>query len=76
MGTGCGDRGEAVFERLKQLQLSGRTRMWVTRTGCMGFCPKAGASLAYVSAGRYEMFSEATPDEAAAWCLNAPSTRS
>jgi hypothetical protein len=48
LGDGCGDRGEAVYATLKRDVTAARAaaRIWVTRTYCLGICPKAGATVA------------------------------
>src|SRR6185503_9424228 len=48
LGTGCGDRGEALYDALKG-EVSRRgliARTWVTKTHCLGICPKRGATVA------------------------------
>jgi (2Fe-2S) ferredoxin len=42
LGEGCGDRGDAVFAALKKRPASG---VWVTRTHCLGLCPKRGCTV-------------------------------
>ncbi len=44
----CGEVGEAIFARLKARQTGeGLARSyWVTRTGCLGYCHAAGATVA------------------------------
>lgn len=46
--SGCGAAGPAVFDALKAAVLrSGRARaLWVTRTGCLGHCPRQGCAVA------------------------------
>jgi predicted metal-binding protein len=47
LGTGCGERGEAVFAALKaRVQKQRAFDVWITRTGCMGVCPKSGCTVA------------------------------
>jgi len=48
LGEGCGDRGEAVFAELKK-----RTSHWVTRTQCLGLCPKRGCTVAIAPSMQY-----------------------
>jgi predicted metal-binding protein len=51
LGTGCSVRGEEVFQGLKVLVNQRRAvTTWVTRTGCMGVCPKEGATVASTDA--------------------------
>jgi predicted metal-binding protein len=48
LGPGCGDRGEALYAACKQ-EVSRRrlvTEVWVTKTHCLGICPKHGATVA------------------------------
>lgn len=48
LGPGCGDRGEALFDAMKQ-EVFARglvTSVWVTKTHCLGICPKEGATCA------------------------------
>ncbi len=48
LGTGCGDYGEALYETLKaEVARRGLVRsVWVTKTLCLGICPKRGATAA------------------------------
>jgi predicted metal-binding protein len=47
LGTGCGERGEAVFLRLKaRVQEKRAFDVWITRTACMGVCPQVGCTIA------------------------------
>jgi hypothetical protein len=48
LGTGCADRGDRVYQRLKdEVARRGAYRdVWVTQTGCLGLCPKQGATVA------------------------------
>jgi hypothetical protein len=48
LGGGCADRGERVYKRLKdEVARRGDYRAtWITQTGCLGQCPKRGASVA------------------------------
>ncbi len=48
LGPGCGDRGEALYEALK-VEVAARRKfneVWVTKTHCLGICPKHGATVA------------------------------
>jgi (2Fe-2S) ferredoxin len=48
LGPGCGDRGEAVFDAVKR-EVFARglvNPVWVTKTHCLGICPKQGATCA------------------------------
>lgn len=48
LGHGCADQGEAVYASLKRAVASRRAaaRVWITRTHCLGVCPKEGAAVA------------------------------
>jgi (2Fe-2S) ferredoxin len=48
LGPGCGDRGDAVYEALKEgVARSGAVPdVWITKTQCLGICPKQGATIA------------------------------
>ncbi len=48
LGPGCGEGGERVFKVLKEesLRRGMVQRVWVTKTACMGICPKHGATVA------------------------------
>ena len=43
LGPGCGPRGEAVYAALRPHASYAR---WVTRTQCLGICPRDGAAVA------------------------------
>lgn len=48
LGPGCGERGDALYASLKE-EVARRDRVadvWVTKTHCLGICPKAGATVA------------------------------
>jgi (2Fe-2S) ferredoxin len=48
LGPGCGDHGDAVYAGLKdEVARHGAFRaVWVTRTHCLGVCPKRGCTVA------------------------------
>jgi hypothetical protein len=48
LGPGCGDRGDALYDALKaEVAARGEhTTTWVTKTHCLGICPKSGATVA------------------------------
>lgn len=48
LGTGCAERGEALYDALKKEVALRRahTEIWVTKTHCLGICPKHGATVA------------------------------
>lgn len=54
LGSGCGERGERVFRALKDAtRASGLvSAVWVTRTHCLGLCPKTGCAVAAFAGGR------------------------
>lgn len=45
LGPGCGDHGEVVYSALKDA-VSDVTRVWITKTHCLGICPKQGCTVA------------------------------
>ncbi|MBX3207919.1 MAG: (2Fe-2S) ferredoxin domain-containing protein [Labilithrix sp.] len=48
LGPGCGDRGDALYDALKrEVALRGEiATTWITKTFCLGICPKEGATVA------------------------------
>ena len=48
LGPGCGERGDALYDALKaEVAARGEhTATWVTKTHCLGLCPKRGATVA------------------------------
>ena len=48
LGRGCAERGDAVYDALKsEVARTGRVvDTWVTKTHCLGVCPKHGATVA------------------------------
>jgi (2Fe-2S) ferredoxin len=48
LGPGCGDMGEAVYEVMKGevAKRSAYRAVWITRTHCLGQCPKSGCTVA------------------------------
>lgn len=48
LGGGCRERGEALYDALKNEVANARafSSVWVTKTHCLGICPKAGATVA------------------------------
>jgi (2Fe-2S) ferredoxin len=48
LGTGCADAGDGVYDALKaEVAHRGLVRAaWVTKTHCLGICPKEGATVA------------------------------
>lgn len=47
LGSGCGDRGEALYQALKvEVLKRGLIReTWIAKTHCLGICPKEGATI-------------------------------
>jgi hypothetical protein len=48
LGPGCADRGEALYAALKSevARRGNVAEVWVTKTHCLGICPKHGATVA------------------------------
>jgi (2Fe-2S) ferredoxin len=48
LGPGCGERGDALYDALKARVAARRSfaEIWVTKTHCLGICPKRGATVA------------------------------
>lgn len=48
LGPGCGERGDALYDALKAEVATRRqvVETWVTKTHCLGICPKRGATVA------------------------------
>jgi (2Fe-2S) ferredoxin len=64
LGAGCADRGDAVFQTLKN-EVARRALfadVWVTKTHCLGICPRVGATVALYPKG--SIVTEVSPDEA------------
>lgn len=61
LGSGCAERGEAVYEALRgELSARGeRAVVWIARTYCLGLCPKVGAAVA-INPGK-TLLTEVTP---------------
>ncbi len=68
LGAGCAEGGERVYLALKSEVARRRDfqRVWVTKTHCLGLCPKVGCTVAvYGRGGAQAIFSEVTPEDAA-----------
>ena len=65
LGEGCGARGDALYDALKREVASrgAHASVWITKTYCLGICPKHGATVASYPSGR--IAAEAEPDDAA-----------
>jgi hypothetical protein len=66
LGPGCSRHGEALYAALKNLVAHrGLVRsVWVTKTHCLGICPKHGATAVSYPAGR--MWGATLAEDAAA----------
>ncbi len=77
LGPGCGDRGTALFEALKQ-EVFARglvVPVWVTKTHCLGICPKEGATCArYPAPAGGPIVSDVLPSDARALVDEAVAT--
>jgi len=65
LGPGCGVHGDAVYDALKrEVAARGKvTTVWVTKTLCLGICPREGATVArYPDASPIR--TECTPSDA------------
>ncbi len=63
LGTGCADRGDRVYEALKR-EVATRGAVastWITKTHCLGVCPKTGTTVALYPSGR--IVTEVEPHE-------------
>jgi len=66
LGPGCADHGEEIFDTLKD-EVDRRSLfadIWVTKTHCLGICPREGATLAVYPSGR--IVTEVSRDDARA----------
>ena len=63
LGAGCGARGESVYHALKtEVARRGvHTQVWVTRTYCLGHCPRRGATVGCHPGAHF--FIEVEPDD-------------
>jgi (2Fe-2S) ferredoxin len=54
LGPGCGSAGDAVYDEMKRAvaRRGSYQETWVTRTLCLGVCPKRGCTVAIHPAGR------------------------
>ena len=66
LGAGCGDEGDALYDALKKevARHGEHARVWITKTACMGVCPKHGATCARYPHSR--IFTDARASDAAA----------
>jgi (2Fe-2S) ferredoxin len=70
LGTGCSDHGEQVFDTLKNevARRSLVSTVWVTKTHCLGVCPREGTTIALYPSGR--IVTEVNRDDARAVFTN------
>ncbi|HVH43582.1 MAG TPA: hypothetical protein VM925_14605 [Labilithrix sp.] len=75
LGPGCGDRGEELYDALKRA-VGARgdvASTWVTKTLCLGICPKHGATVARYPAGTSSsIVTEASPADVPVLLAEAP----
>lgn len=71
LGPGCAERGEALYTALKD-EVAKRglvASVWITKTHCLGICPKHGATVARhgpdASSGAGAIATEVEPSDAA-----------
>ena len=66
LGAGCGAHGAAVYDRLKTevARRALHASVWVTRTHCLGVCPRSGCTVAAYPRG--ELWRDVTQDDAVA----------
>lgn len=65
LGPGCGANGEEVYGALKSAVAripGGTVAIWVTKTHCLGICPKRGCTVARYPSAR-PIVMEVTPDD-------------
>jgi predicted metal-binding protein len=68
LGPGCANAGDALFEALKSEVALRRqfAEVWVTKTACLGICPREGATLAaYAPTNGGHIYTEAQVSDAA-----------
>jgi (2Fe-2S) ferredoxin len=66
LGRGCGLVGEHVYDAFKLVvtRLGAHRDVWVTKTACLGICPKRGATVAVYGSGHGEIFAEVEASDA------------
>jgi predicted metal-binding protein len=70
LGEGCGSRGDALYAAFKAEvdRRRGHASLWITRTHCLGVCPRTGATVAVHASdarpGEPRVFSEVEPEDA------------
>ncbi len=62
LGAGCAERGDALYDALKAevARLRLVQTVWVTKTHCLGLCPKHGATAAVYPPAQMWTGAEAT----------------
>jgi predicted metal-binding protein len=74
LGPGCGERGEAVYDALKR-EVSARgavSETWITKTHCLGICPRVGATIARYPPDDQPILTEVTPEDARSLLAKSP----
>jgi predicted metal-binding protein len=68
LGPGCSTFGDALYDALKrEVAVRGLVQsVWITKTHCLGICPKRGATVARYGGDHAAIVTEATADDAAA----------
>lgn len=69
LGPGCAERGDAVYAAMKEevARRGGVVDVWVTKTHCLGICPKSGCTVArYPAAAPSAIITDVEPSDAAA----------
>ena len=66
LGGGCGARGEAVHDALRDAIARRRAwqHVWLAKVGCLGVCPKVGCTIAVTPTGALLDEVEATDADA------------
>ena len=70
LGRGCGLVGNHVYDAFKLVvaRAGAHRDVWITKTACLGICPKRGATVAVYGAGagaqRGEIFAEVEASDA------------
>jgi len=64
LGAGCAERGDRIFDWMKAevARRGAYGSVWVTRTACLGLCPKRGATVAVYPEQR--ILTEVEPSDA------------
>ena len=72
LGPGCGERGDELYDALKRevAQRGAHATTWITKTHCLGICPKQGATVARYEASasskRRAIVTEVAPEDVGA----------